>query len=74
MDCEPCWYGLIFFLMNRLVRAMSLAMVSLWVLTGCAADDDPFPVHPAATTTDAEAPVPGAARPAEEDPSAGWKW
>ena len=60
--------------MNRLVGVSSLAIACLLVLTGCAADDDPFPVHPTATTTDSEMPVAGAASPAPESSNAGWKW
>ena len=63
-----------YFSMNRLVSATCLAIATLLVLIGCATDDDPFPVHPAATTTDSEMPVPGAASPAGESSSAGWKW
>ena len=63
-----------YFSMNRLVSATSLAIATLLVLTGCATDDDPFPVHPAATTTDSEVPVAGAASPPRESSSAGWKW
>jgi hypothetical protein len=63
-----------YFFMNRLVSVTSLAIATLLVLTGCATDDDPFPVHPAATTADSEVPVAGAASPAGESSSAGWKW
>jgi hypothetical protein len=63
-----------YFFMNRLVSVTSLAIATLLVLTGCAMDDDPFPVHPAATTTDSEVPVAGAAGPQGESSSAGWKW
>ena len=63
-----------YFFMNRLVSATSLAIASLLVLTGCATDNYPFPVHPAATTTDSEVPVAGAASPARESSNAGWKW
>ena len=62
------------FFMNCLVSATSLAIASLLVLTGCATDDDPFSVHPAATATDSEVPVAGAATPARESSNAGWKW
>jgi hypothetical protein len=78
---EPDYFGIAnragadsYFFMNRLVSATSLAIATLLVLTGCATDDDPFPVHPAATTTDSELPVAGAAIPAGESSSAGWKW
>ena len=67
---EPGYFGIAnragadsYFSMNRLVSATSLAIATLLVLTGCATDDDPFPVHPAATTTDSEVPVAGAASP-----------
>ena len=63
-----------YFFMNGLLSATSLAIATLLVLTGCATDDDPFPVHPAATTADSEAPVAGAASPARESSNAGWKW
>jgi hypothetical protein len=60
-------------MMNRLAIAACLSIASLLVLTGCAMNDDPFPVHPAAAA-DSDAPVAGAATPAPESSSAGWKW
>ena len=62
-----------YFFMNRLVNAASLFIASLLVLTGCAAEDDPFPVHSAAPT-DADAQVAGAATPVPGISNAGWKW
>jgi len=60
--------------MKRWVVAAFLPLAGLLLLSGCATDDDdPFPVHPAAAV-DSEAPVAGAATPARESSSAGWKW
>jgi hypothetical protein len=65
-----------YFFMNPLAYAAALSVASLLLLTGCAGNDDPFTVHPAGTTTDADAPVPvaGAATPPPESSAEGWKW
>ncbi|MBA3351292.1 MAG: hypothetical protein H0U23_02490 [Blastocatellia bacterium] len=49
-----------------------LTAATLFLLTGCATnDDDPFPQHPSAADDE---PVPGATAAPRESANAGWKW
>lgn len=57
--------------MKQMALAACLLTFGILCLTGCATDDEPFPVHGGANS---DVPVAGAATPAPGDSSAAWKW